>query len=116
MKAWHAPRILWLEAAALLAAAFLAAMLAAPAFGQRGSAPCSPSQPPGSPGTTTGSGEQDKSQPREDLSDRLARSDGTICPPAAVDPEIHLPAPETGKMPVIPPPGSPGGDQNVRPR
>jgi len=107
---------MWLEMAALLTAAFLAAMLVAPALGQRGSAPCAPSQAPGAPGTTTGSAEQDKAQPREDLSDRLARSDGTICPPAAVDPDIHVPAQETGKMPVIPPPGSPGGDPNVRPK
>jgi hypothetical protein len=24
--------------------------------------------------------------------------------------------PNTGKMPVIPPPGSPGGDQNIQPK
>jgi hypothetical protein len=33
-----------------------------------------------------------------------------LCPPAGVDPEMHAPAPDTGKTPVIPPPGSPGGD------
>jgi hypothetical protein len=38
-----------------------------------------------------------------------------ICPPN-VDPGIKVPAPETGKMPVIPPPGSPGGDPNVKPK
>lgn len=60
-------------------------------------------------GSTTG-------QSNEPLGDRLARSDGVICPPAGVDPDMRAPTPETGKMPVIPPPGSPGGNQDVRPK
>jgi hypothetical protein len=60
-------------------------------------------------GTTTG-------QRAEPLSDKLARSDGVLCPPAGVDPEIRAPTPDTGNMPVIPPPGSPGGDPSVRPK
>ena len=60
-------------------------------------------------GTTTG-------QANEPLGDKLARSDGVLCPPAGVDPEMHAPAPDTGNMPVIPPPGSPGGDPSVRPK
>ncbi len=59
--------------------------------------------------TTTG-------QSREPLGDKLARSDGVLCPPTGVDPEMHAPAPDTGTMPVIPPPGSPGGDPNIRPK
>jgi hypothetical protein len=51
-----------------------------------------------------------------ELGDKLARSDGVLCPPSNVDPAMRAPAPETGKMPVIPPPGSPGGDQSVRPK
>src|SRR6267378_101394 len=50
------------------------------------------------------------------LGDKLARSDGVLCPPAGVDPEIRAPTPETGNTPVIPPPGSPGGDPTVRPK
>ncbi len=50
------------------------------------------------------------------LSDQLARSGGVICPPARVDPEITAPTPPGGTMTVIPPPGSPGGDPNVRPK
>ena len=50
------------------------------------------------------------------LSDRLARADGVICPPAQVDPEIKAPTPPGGPMPVIPPPGSPGGDPSIRPK
>jgi hypothetical protein len=62
-------------------------------------------------GTTT-------TDPRaEPLSDKLARSDGVLCPPTGVDPEIRAPTPETGSnMPVIPPPGSPGGDPTIRPK
>jgi hypothetical protein len=52
----------------------------------------------------------------EPLSDKLARTGGVICPPN-VDPEIKAPTPEHGnKMPVIPPPGSPGGDPSVQPK
>ena len=60
-------------------------------------------------GTTTG-------QRAEPLSDKLARADGVLCPPAGIDPEIRAPTPETGNTPVIPPPGSPGGDPTMRPK
>jgi len=50
------------------------------------------------------------------LSDKLDQGAGVICPPD-VDPGIKVPAArETGKMPVIPPPGSPGGDPSVQPK
>ena len=62
---------------------------------------------PHTPNATTGSG--------SNLSEKLAQSDGVLCPPD-VDPGIKAPTPEVGKMPVIPPPGSPGGDPNVRPK
>jgi hypothetical protein len=58
-------------------------------------------------GTTTG---------QAPLGDKLAKSDGVLCPPAGVDPEIRAPTPDAGNMPVIPPPGSPGGDPTVRPK
>jgi hypothetical protein len=60
-------------------------------------------------GTTTG-------QSREPLSDQLAKSDGVLCPPAGVDPQMRAPTPDAGNMPVIPPPGSPGGDPTIRPK
>jgi len=50
------------------------------------------------------------------LSDKLARSGGVICPPKNVDPEISQPTPPGGAMPVIPPPGTPGGDQSIQPK
>jgi hypothetical protein len=61
------------------------------------------------PGTTAG-------QSNEPLGDKLAKSDGVLCPPPGVDPDMHAPTPNTGSMPVIPPPGSPGGDQSIRPK
>ena len=77
---------------------------------------CAPMQQPtpnsGTPvpeGQTTG-------QRAEPLGDKLARSDGVLCPPAGVDPEMRAPTPDAGKTPVIPPPGSPGGDPSLRPK
>jgi hypothetical protein len=49
------------------------------------------------------------------LSEKLDQSAGVICPPD-VDPAIKVPTPNAGKTPVIPPPGSPGGDQSVQPK
>ena len=50
------------------------------------------------------------------LSEQLAQSKGIICPPAGVDPEMRQPPPEGGALKVIPPPGSPGGEQRVQPK
>jgi hypothetical protein len=50
------------------------------------------------------------------LSDKLAKSGGVICPPEHIDPEIKQPTPPGGAMPVIPPPGSPGGDPSIQPK
>ena len=86
----------------------------APPAPQR-SADCTPTQS-GQPHGSTAAGGITTGQSREPLGDRLAKSDGVLCPPAGVDPEMRAPAPEVGKTPVIPPPGSPGGDPNVRPK
>jgi hypothetical protein len=52
------------------------------------------------------------------LSEQLSRSGGVIQPPPHADPKIEAPTPNPGakSMPVIPPPGSPGGDPNVKPK
>jgi hypothetical protein len=71
--------------------------------GERLQPPRNNSSEPG----TTGAG--------ENLSNKLARTEGVICPPN-VDPEIKAPTPDAGRTPVIPPPGSPGGDPSVRPK
>jgi hypothetical protein len=50
------------------------------------------------------------------LSDRLSQSKGIICPPAGVDPGIAAPPVGGGVTPVIPPPGTPGGDPFIVPK
>ena len=80
-----------------------------------GNSDCAPSKlsdPNARPGATTGQGQSDSAP----LSDRLAAGNGVLCPPTGVDPEIRAPTPDAGKMPVIPPPGSPGGDKSVQPK
>jgi hypothetical protein len=53
--------------------------------------------------------------PSKTLSQKLDEGSGVICPPD-VDPAIKAPTPDAGKTPVIPPPGSPGGDPKVQPK
>lgn len=52
------------------------------------------------------------------LSDKLERTDGVIRPPETATPDMTVPAPvpNPGTTPVIPPPGSPGGNQTVDPK
>ena len=76
---------------------------------------CAPMQPMPNSGTAVPDGTTTGQRP-EPLGDKLARSDGVLCPPPGVDPEMHAPALDTGKTPVIPPPGSPGGDPTIRPK
>jgi len=106
-----------------LAAALLVPSLA---FAQAPPADKSPASPKaeqtdpracGQGNATVGEGGVDvQKQPGASLSDKLARSNGVICPPAGVDPEIREPTPPGGSMRVIPPPGTPGGNPNVEPK
>ena len=50
------------------------------------------------------------------LSDQLSQSKGVICPPAGIDPGISVPPSGGGRTPVIPPPGTPGGDPSIQPK
>ena len=99
----------------LIVGLFVAGSGSAFAQGSSAATNCTPTQTNPQQGTlspdstTTG-------QKAEPLSDKLARSDGVLCPPGGVDPEMHVPTPDAGTTPVIPPPGGPGGDQSVRPR
>jgi hypothetical protein len=84
----------------------------APAGPADNCAPTKPVPPRGTiapDGSTTG-------QSNEPLGDKLAKSEGVLCPPPGIDPEIRAPTPDLGNTPVIPPPGSPGGNPNVRPK
>jgi hypothetical protein len=70
-------------------------------------------QPAQSP-NTTGCTPQEKSA--ANTSEKLGQSNGVICPPDVVDPGSVKNPPAKGNMPVIPPPGSPGGNPQVRPK
>ncbi len=61
------------------------------------------------------SGKESGSNP---LSEQLSRSGGVIKPPDNVDRKIEAPTPDPGprSMPVVPPPGSPGGNPGVKPK
>jgi len=50
------------------------------------------------------------------ISEKLARTDGVLCPPETIDPEMKIPAPPGGTIQVIPAPGTPGGDPTLRPK
>jgi hypothetical protein len=69
--------------------------------------PCPPSVGNNASNETTGS---------STLSDQLSQSKGVICPPAGIDPGISVPPSGGGRTPVIPPPGTPGGDPSIQPK
>ncbi len=86
----------------------------APPAPARGATNCAPTEstPQGNiapQDTTTG-------QRTEPIGDKLAKSNGVLCPPTGVDPAMRAPTPDAGNTPVIPPPGSPGGDPTLRPK
>ena len=110
---------------AALAAAIIAPVLASAQAPPPSTAPVAPKNEQPDPHAcanrqdTVGQGgsADERGSGGKSLSDRLAQSNGVICPPDHVDPEIKQPAPQGGgRMPVIPPPGSPGGDPNVQPK
>lgn len=92
-------------------------LMAAPAMAQNPQ-PASPSDPTVRVAPPSASAPPEKiAPPSRDLSKRLSQQRGTIDPPN-VDPNmtVHPPAQTRGKTPVIPPPGSPGGNQSVVPK
>ena len=56
--------------------------------------------------------------PKDNPSEKLDKSDGVIKPGDNIDPKMQVPPPDPGptSTPVIPPPGSPGGNPNVVPK
>jgi hypothetical protein len=70
------------------------------------------------PGTTEEHG--GSSSPSGNLSRQLNRSGGIITPPKAnsLDPGMQAPPPSPGvqSTPIIPPPGTPGGNPQVQPK
>jgi hypothetical protein len=65
---------------------------------------------------TTGRAIRDPATTGRAISEKLARTDGVLCPPETIDPEMKIPAPPGGTIQVIPAPGTPGGDPTLRPK
>lgn len=53
---------------------------------------------------------------KQTLSDKLAQQNGTLRPPETGGGTVIKPKQGAGTMPVIPPPGTPGGNQKVIPK
>ena len=109
----------------LLTAAMVGESRCNPAIAQQATPPALPNpQPIPEAPPAAGTPPPDEIRPREDtgrstesMSDRLSKQGGTLTPPN-VDREMAIspPAAEAGKMPVIPPPGTSGGNPNVQPK
>ncbi len=69
-----------------------------------------------SPSERSKQGDSSSKQTNETLSDKLSNSNGVLCPTPEVDPGVKAPPPNAATTPVIPPPGSPGGDPTVQPK
>ncbi len=104
---------------ALLAAG---AMLASFAFVSTLSAQTSPHVPRPDTPQSESTGPQDPrstgstARSNEPLSDRLSESGGVIRPREDVAPEMAIRPPDPGTTRVIPPPGTPGGNQAIEPK
>ncbi len=99
----------------LMAAMFLCAGIGiAAAQTQNGATGAAPDHGPAATGQVPQSG---SSPAPGSLSHELNRSGGIIRPPPTHDPGVVSP-PNQGisRTPVIPPPGSPGGNPNVQPK
>ena len=70
---------------------------------------------PGYAQTTDSKACTEQERSNQTLSEKLGQTNGVICPPD-IDAGMKAPTPEAGKTPVIPPPGSPGGNPNVQPK
>jgi hypothetical protein len=80
--------------------------------------PMAPPNAPSPPPEQIAPSGKDVNPGQRSLSDKLAQQQGTLQPPQGVDPGITVspPAHTRATMPVIPPPGSPGGNPQVVPK
>ena len=106
------------RARTLCLAIILAGSVAAPAVAQTAVQPRDPNMP--APQNTIPEKMEEPSETGSTgtLSDKLRESEGVIRPPSNIAPDMSVPAPDPnpGTTPVIPPPGSPGGDQSIQPK
>ena len=102
----------------ILALVLSGTLFAGAAAAQTADQPQTSPNPPKSPPTTLPLPPEQGEGSGSSMSERLSKSQGVIRPPQEVDPAIKQEAPSTGpnSMPVIPPPGTPGGDQSVKPK
>jgi hypothetical protein len=101
--------------------AFILALLVSAGCAGMASSQTPPKAPPGQevacPPDVKGDPPTVGSGSSEPLGDKLAQSKGVICPPAGVDQGMHVAPPDSGgRIKVIPPPGTPGGDPSVQPK
>jgi hypothetical protein len=93
----------------------LALACAAPCNAQSGEQKPAAEAPPQIVPEDTRPGRSGSSQ--EPLGKKLHRTDGVLHPPQGIDPGVAIPPPSTGSnMPVIPPPGTPGGNSAIEPK
>ena len=113
----------WMTRSTRLLSGFLACMALPCVAGAQNPQPTAPNEahptvaPPNAPAPPPERIAPADRNPGDNLSNRLSRNQGTLQPPA-VDPGINVPVPpqSQGTMPVIPPPGAPGGDQKIVPK
>ena len=69
-------------------------------------------------GATPSAAQTAQTSPRDNPSEKLDKSDGVIKPSENIDPKMQVSPPDPGptSTPVIPPPGSPGGNPTVVPK
>lgn len=96
-------------------------LLSSIAFAQTPPAPVSPPEvmePPSESPAPPRDPSTGDTPPRDPLSKELRKGEGVLEPPRSVDPGIEKGVPKDfkGKMPIIPPPGEPGGRQDVQPK
>ena len=100
---------------ATLGVAIITAIWTSPLFGQE-----TPVAPPPRSECLQGippAPQSEETQRSRLLGERLSESKGVICPPKGVDPGIvEKPPPTNAPMPVIPPPGTRGGDPGTQPK
>ena len=84
---------------------------------QQGQPPPEVMEPP-TESTTQPPDPSTDAKPEEPLSEKLDKGKGVLEPPHGIDPEIKKQAPEDfqSTMPVLPPPGEPGGNQQIQPK
>jgi|SRR6185437_8717592 len=107
----------------MTAAAFGAAMTACPAWSQTSPSQAPQTGPeqqhsePARPGDQIGPQHGSSTAPSGSLSDELSRTGGVMQPPSTGDQGVVAP-PRTGPQstPVIPPPGTPGGNPELQPK